>query len=90
MQSFNEELVRKWQPILEHADLPEIQDPHKRQVTACVLENTETALKLPPIAPRILRPSVVSSLLSVCPVHLWFLSSDVIGPEAPVLRDVAF
>ena len=41
----NEELVKKWQPILEHGDLPEITDPHRRSVTACLLENTETAQK---------------------------------------------
>ena len=40
-----EELQNKWQPILEHSDLPEIKDPHKRQVTAALLENTELALK---------------------------------------------
>ena len=41
----NEELLRKWQPILEHPDLPEIQDSHKRVVTAALLENTEIALR---------------------------------------------
>jgi hypothetical protein len=40
-----EELQNKWQPILEHSDLPEIKDPHKRQVTAALLENTELSLK---------------------------------------------
>ena len=41
----NEELVKKWQPILEHGDLPEIKDPLRRSVTEAVLENTETALR---------------------------------------------
>ena len=39
-----EEMIRKWRPILEHEDLPEIQDAHRRRVTAIVLENTELAL----------------------------------------------
>ena len=32
-------LIQKWQPVLEHADLPEIKDAHKRSVTAQLLEN---------------------------------------------------
>lgn len=41
----NNQLVQKWQPILEHTDLPQIQDSHRRAVTAQLLENTEHALK---------------------------------------------
>jgi hypothetical protein len=41
MIGFNEELVNKWKPILEHADLPKITDAHKRNVTAVLLENTQ-------------------------------------------------
>ena len=37
----NEEINAKWQPILEHPELDAIKDPHKRAVTALVLENTE-------------------------------------------------
>lgn len=40
----NEEVMKKWGPILEHADLPSIADSHKRAVTATLLENTEKAL----------------------------------------------
>jgi hypothetical protein len=32
-------LIQKWQPVLEHAELPEIKDSHKRSVTAQLLEN---------------------------------------------------
>jgi Major capsid protein Gp23 len=39
-----EEIQRKWQPILEHADLNPINDAHRRSVTAVILENTERAL----------------------------------------------
>tara|TARA_R100001460_G_scaffold4800_4_gene13578 strand:- start:41176 stop:42519 length:1344 start_codon:yes stop_codon:yes gene_type:complete len=41
----NTNLVEKWQPILEHEDLPSIGDTHKRAVTAQLLENTEIALR---------------------------------------------
>ena len=41
----NEEIQKKWSPVLEHADLDPIKDPHKRAVTAIILENTEKALR---------------------------------------------
>jgi len=41
----NEELMKKWGPILEHEALPGIKDKHRQAVTATLLENTETALK---------------------------------------------
>ena len=40
-----EEAQRKWQPVLEHPDLPKIVDAHRRAVTAVILENTENALR---------------------------------------------
>jgi hypothetical protein len=40
-----EEIQKKWAPILEHSDLPAIKDAHRRSVTAVVLENTEKALR---------------------------------------------
>jgi len=40
----SENLQEKWQPILEHADLPKIEDNYKRAVTAVILENQEKAL----------------------------------------------
>ena len=45
MQSHNETIQGKWQPVLEHPDLPEIGDVHKKAVVAQLLENTETALR---------------------------------------------
>ena len=41
----NEDLMQKWQPIIEHPDLDKIGDVHKRNVTAVMLENTESALR---------------------------------------------
>ena len=39
--NLNEDLQTKWQPVLEHSDLPAITDPHKRAVIATLLENQE-------------------------------------------------
>lgn len=44
MSYLSEEVQNKWKPVLEHGDLPEIRDAHKRAVTAQILENTEKAL----------------------------------------------
>ena len=38
-------LVEKWSPVLEHNDLPSIQDLHKKRVTAVLLENQVRAMK---------------------------------------------
>ena len=38
-------LQEKWQPVLAHPDLPEIQDSYKRAVTTLILENQEKALR---------------------------------------------
>ena len=41
----SEHLQEKWQPVLNHPDLPEISDSYKRAVTAVILENQENELK---------------------------------------------
>ena len=41
----SEALQEKWQPVLNHPDLPEITDSYKRAVTAVILENQERELK---------------------------------------------
>ena len=41
----NEELMKKWGPVLEHNALPSIKDNHRKAVTAQLLENTEYALR---------------------------------------------
>jgi len=38
-------LVEKWNPLLSHEALPEIQDSYKKKVTAVLLENQEKALR---------------------------------------------
>ena len=40
-----EELNKKWQPILEHADLAPIKDAHRKTITAQMLENTVASLR---------------------------------------------
>ena len=39
-----EQLQEKWQPVLQHPDLPEIKDPYRRAVTTVILENQEKAM----------------------------------------------
>lgn len=45
MTNFNEEVVSKWKPVLEHPELPSIRDSHKRHVIAQLLENTEKVMR---------------------------------------------
>ncbi len=45
MQMLNEELLKKWDPVLAHEDLTPIKDIHRRNVTAVLLENTQKALR---------------------------------------------
>ena len=40
-----EHLQEKWSPVLEHPELPKIEDSYKRAVTTVILENQEKALK---------------------------------------------
>tara|TARA_B100000676_G_scaffold286810_1_gene316762 strand:+ start:89 stop:1393 length:1305 start_codon:yes stop_codon:yes gene_type:complete len=40
----SENYIDKWEPILEHSDLPKIEDNYKKAVTAVILENQEKAL----------------------------------------------
>jgi hypothetical protein len=41
----SEAIQQKWQPVLDHPELPKVTDGYKRAVTAMVLENQEKALK---------------------------------------------
>lgn len=40
-----EQLMEKWNPVINHESLPSIQDQYRKQVTAVLLENTERALR---------------------------------------------
>jgi hypothetical protein len=40
----SENYQKKWQPVLDHPDLPKITDSYKRAVTSVILENQERAL----------------------------------------------
>ena len=37
----SETINKKWEPVLDHPDLPKISDPYRRAVTAMCLENVE-------------------------------------------------
>ena len=41
----SQNLQEKWSPVLDHADLPKIDNPYKRAVTSVILENQEKAAK---------------------------------------------
>ena len=41
----NDELIKKWQPVLEHPDLEKIADAHKRATVATLLENQEKSAR---------------------------------------------
>ena len=41
----NDELIKKWGPLLEHNTFAPIENSHKKSVTATILENTEIALR---------------------------------------------
>ena len=41
----SEQLIEKWQPVLDHDSLGNIQDNHRRAVTATLLENQEHAAR---------------------------------------------
>src|SRR6056300_49066 len=41
----SEQQQQKWQPVLDHPDLPEIKDSYKRAVTSVILENQEKSLR---------------------------------------------
>jgi hypothetical protein len=43
--TISEALQKKWKPILEHPELPEIKDAYKRAVTTMLLENQEQHLR---------------------------------------------
>jgi len=46
MQMFNaEQLQEKWSPILDHQGMDKIEDPHRRAVTAILLENQEKEMR---------------------------------------------
>lgn len=36
-----EQLMEKWSPVIEHTDMPKIEDSYKKRVTAVLLENQE-------------------------------------------------
>jgi hypothetical protein len=41
----SEQIEKKWEPVLNHDNLPKIEDSYRRSVTAVVLENQEKALR---------------------------------------------
>jgi len=48
-----ENINKKWAPVLDHPDLPEIKDAHRRAVTAICLENVEAQAALDKIVVKV-------------------------------------
>jgi len=70
--NLHENVTSKWSPLLDHPDLPEIENSHKRATTAQLLENTERAImEQAGFAPQ--------SLLEAAPVNAMGASSSVAG-----------
>jgi hypothetical protein len=46
----SESQMEKWAPVLDHPELPQIKDAHRRNVTAVILENQEKALRQEKVA----------------------------------------
>ena len=44
-EMLTEQALRKWKPVLDHSDMAAITDPHRRAITATLLENQERAIK---------------------------------------------
>jgi hypothetical protein len=76
----NEDLLKKWQPILEHSELQNISDSHKKSVTAVCLENTEQAL-------RESRGWAPQSLLEAAPTNAMGASSSTASDGAIDIYD---
>lgn len=45
MMEFNEEIRNKWKKVIEHSAMPAIQDEHRKNVTAVLLENQHKYLE---------------------------------------------
>ena len=45
MLGMSQQLQEKWAPVLEHGDLPKIEDNYKRAVTSILLENQERVIR---------------------------------------------
>jgi hypothetical protein len=43
--TIRQDLVKKWEPILEHSSLPSIKDNYRKEVTAILLENQEREMQ---------------------------------------------
>jgi len=78
-----EELIKKWQPVLEHPDLDEIKDSRRRAITAQLLENQEVAARTGGLGDRV----SLTSLLEAAPVNAMGASSSTAGDGAVDIYD---
>ena len=45
MLGLSQQLQEKWAPVLDHGDLPKIEDNYKKAVTSILLENQERVIR---------------------------------------------
>tara|TARA_Y100000310_G_scaffold344909_1_gene460393 strand:+ start:3434 stop:4783 length:1350 start_codon:yes stop_codon:yes gene_type:complete len=79
----NSELLKKWQPVLEHPDLPGIDDVHRRNVVATLLENQEKDIAETGSGGY----AVPQSLLEAAPTNAMGASSSTAGDGAIDIYD---
>ena len=78
-----EELIKKWQPVLEHPDLDEIKDPRRRAITAQLLENQEVAARTGGLGDNF----SLTSLLEAAPINAMGASSSTASAGAVDIYD---
>ena len=61
----SETYEKKWQPVLEHPDLPKISDSYRRAVTATILENQERAMKEDRMKPVLEKIGLLEEIVKV-------------------------
>ena len=71
-----EQLQEKWNPILEHGDMPKIEDSYRKRVTAILLENQEKQSWKQPTLSVVCLPS--SSVKVTSRVTTLFLSRSFV------------
>jgi hypothetical protein len=82
----SETTLKKWQPVLDHRELPEIKESAKRKVVATLLENTEEAARNGNLGgyrmPSLLGEMSHAELAEAAPTNAMGASSSTAGDGA--------
>ena len=85
----SEQLQKKWEGVLDHADLPKIADPYRKAVTAVILENQaqEMAKAAGGWAASLsasVRPVVTYWIMALWSfIHIWFAWNAWLAGASP-------